>query len=417
MNFSLAEASDLAHPDVQSVKERQEVMKRNQRKAFTIIELLVVVSIIALLIGILLPAIGKARDAALTSTSVSNLRQLGIAHATYASEWNDNHWTVLPHNAASYGNSLPDAIANYPGGSTNWPRILMGWDSAQSIYQLPPAAQFGLAPYLPFVYDSSASGWNMGPNGGGFYRLINVPSFNSYMNGRFYDHAFYAPKDRTVISAIGDCWDYPGNFCVPGDDEAEFYSIYYSSYSLAGSALYNPSIWNRPAGQLPTINELFQSFPAAFRTPSTSVAQYPDLKTHMIEHHWLQNAPGDCNPAMSNTAYAKYDGCEPYYFSHGINSTPRTLFYDGHVAPLSLATAKRDNEVVIANMEGSSGNDATTMGLWRTDAGDFGGNGYFSEFGAGIDAAGFADTTVTTGVHMLTTGGIRGRDILSGGSN
>ena len=59
-------------------------MKSTQSRGFTVIELLVVVSIIALLVGILLPAIGKARDQAKMAISQANLRNLGTAHAAYA---------------------------------------------------------------------------------------------------------------------------------------------------------------------------------------------------------------------------------------------------------------------------------------------------------------------------------------------
>jgi prepilin-type N-terminal cleavage/methylation domain-containing protein/prepilin-type processing-associated H-X9-DG protein len=63
-------------------------MRRQTRLGFTLVELLVVIGIIALLLGILLPSLSKARDSAKKTVCMANLRSLGQCFMVYA---NDNH--------------------------------------------------------------------------------------------------------------------------------------------------------------------------------------------------------------------------------------------------------------------------------------------------------------------------------------
>ncbi|MEA2711715.1 MAG: hypothetical protein QOF78_4316 [Phycisphaerales bacterium] len=74
-----------------------------QNKAFTLVELLVVIGIIAVLIGILLPTLSRARQAADKIKCASQLRQIGQFSAMYAGQYNN----FLPLGYVSYESYAP----------------------------------------------------------------------------------------------------------------------------------------------------------------------------------------------------------------------------------------------------------------------------------------------------------------------
>ena len=213
----------------------------------------------------------------------------------------------------------------------------------------------------------------------GSFRSADAAQFNQYLGGKRYDPVYYAPKDRVVVEHVQLAFESPGEYVSSGT----LGGFGYTSYILSPAAMFNPQAFASTGFVDPwTMN-------SGLRCPSFSDALFPELKTHMLEHHWLQARQLDCNSAFAGG----YDGCEPFYFNMAQRSQPVTLFYDGHIQTVGVRQAEQDS----TRNENQAG-----FALWADDTPN-GTDGYVIPQGYDFS---------NTSFHIITTDGIRGRDIL-----
>ncbi len=358
-------------------------MKRAPNPAgFTILELLVVVLIVALLLAVALPVIGKVRGDAGVQGSMANLVTLDVAHVLYAADWNGRQVTWVVDDLGFY-----DSVWDYNdahGGCSGQhdpgchPPVLGGWGCDGHLY-----AYWTNFPGYPWAVEPI--NWSGGATRFGNFRFANFKAFHDYVTGRFYEPTFYAPNDTVPHEAVEPLFDEPCEFAVEGNPPL------WVSYALSPAAMFHPDVMraNAAGGWQDA-----WSLPHGFESPGLFQAQYPDLKTHMIEHHWVQNPPAECNPGFDPT-FNTYN-CAPYLFNHGIDSTPVTLFYDGHVRMLPNTEVFAADQQILKQTGGVDG-------LWHRGT-PFGEDGYYIPFG--YDG-------VPLSHHILTTDGILGRDTLA----
>lgn len=178
------------------------------RHGFTLVELLVVISIIALLVGILVPALGRARNATMDMKCMSNLKQIGIAIASYGAD-NDGR---MPDSGSdgSWGDLATRGLLRYFGYTESTVK-----ETRDFIWLCPRHEEFRWDGYWTSSYgynvqymlspgpDYPHSGWNGFGNLGIQSSSIDSPATTLCM----VDHT--APSDNTNL------WTYVAR---PGDN-------------------------------------------------------------------------------------------------------------------------------------------------------------------------------------------------------
>jgi prepilin-type N-terminal cleavage/methylation domain-containing protein len=304
---------------------RYDKMKFRQ-KAFTLIELLVVIAIIALLIAILLPALGRARESAKRGVCASNIKQTFTSMYTYGQD---------------YSGSFPITMHKNSGGSWAAPSSVVGETSAS--YQLVSGAAESEGNFANADAQALTVSMNMWKLVRGEFaqaEIFNCPS--SEQAGQKVD-----TKDDTALPSAGNFIDFP--------------------FKAAGIA--NPP----PVGSLPA-SYISYSYVQPWTYSSTWSADGDPRSVIGADGNTGSNpTTKDGNATVAPVALTG-NGDVTYTVMKGyVNSTNHTgdgqniMWGDGHVTFEKSAYCGISSDNIYTSQTGATGmtNPDTTTGAWN----------------------------------------------------
>ena len=378
-----------------------------RRRGLTILETTVATATATVGITILAVTMGAGLGDRTRVSSFANLFILAQAHDAYAMDWMGRQWTLVPDELDEYDGSVfgyndevrcldPILLGNDAGGQ------LWGWYVGGGTCEGNVPGDFG---YWNAVGDNFFPPYPLSNTAESFGSrlLYNTRGFRDYVSGKTYDQTFFQPGTvdaRLAKTVFEEDVEWPGPYHprLNGDASNSQQSLFLPGYSLSPSAMWGIDVHRaESAGGWQDPRDLT----GGYASPSVDQCLHPDLKTRMVERWWIDGAPSRFNPFFDTGADDGQvnRGVVPgaHWFSNlGHEARSQTLFFDGSIATVRTGDAYEDD----LRHQKTSGGD----GLWSRDT-PMGTDGHYGDMG--IDAA--------TSFHLLTTDGIRGRDLLRRG--
>ncbi|HRR28325.1 MAG TPA: prepilin-type N-terminal cleavage/methylation domain-containing protein [Victivallales bacterium] len=265
--------------------------KKSQKISFTLIELLVVVAIIMILIAILLPALKRAKETAYQITCVGQLRQVGLALATYAT---DNDGTNFGCASPDYSSSYRHHWYYFINGRWADEYIKSGWTTGKDEVVLRCTKQSKKNGYYAMYSSYHAQS--------GAYDPMWM-----YMSNYFYD-PLVGHDVRWPYNKPGRC-PYPSSTayvsCSRSKDGSGYWGFNGRDTDAGGLSTYRPAgLW---IGHIRTANVLF------------------------VDSHVSAQAPSELNALLNYSKYHVTGGQAPgiyaYVLPNGLGYNYRTGAY------------------------------------------------------------------------------------------